>query len=75
MWMHIKALMSLYEVIIEDTECAKIHIVGIIVISKRKKMLGFEPTMFGSIAVMRWDDVDVHEKSIQTQDIKTTNLT
>jgi len=62
--MHIKALMSLYEVIIEDTECPKVHIVWIIVIGKRKKMLGFEPTMLGRVAFMRWDDVYFHTVSI-----------
>lgn len=74
MRMHTKSLMSRYEVIIEDAECPKVHIVWIIVIGKRKKMLGFEPVMLGCVALMRWYDVDVHEKSIQTQDIKTTNL-
>lgn len=64
MRMHTKSLMSRYEVIIEDTECPKVHIVWIIVISKRKKMLGFEPAMLGCVALMRWYDVDFHTISI-----------
>lgn len=65
--MHAKSLMSCDDVIVEHPERTKMHILWIMVVRKREKMLALEPRVAGSIAGMCGTDFERHEKGLFTR--------